>query len=108
MSDPPAPVGEGGWAVTYGCSKGGIHRMAGVLALELAAAGVRVLNLEPGFVATERTKAKAEYDWIASRGNPPEVIGRVAAWMLRQPDDVVPNGTTVRGAKVAKELGFSG
>lgn len=106
MSDPPAPVGEGGWAATYGCSKGGMHRLAGILALELGPAGVRFLNLEPGFVATERTKSKTEYDWIASRGNPPEVIGAVAAWMLRQPEDVVPNGTTVRGAKVAKSLGL--
>src|SRR2546423_5627181 len=31
MSDPTAPIGQGGWALGYGCAKGGLHRMAGVL-----------------------------------------------------------------------------
>ena len=54
MSDPPGPIGEGGWAIGYGTSKGGFHRMAGILAAELGPSGVRCFNVEPGFVATER------------------------------------------------------
>jgi NAD(P)-dependent dehydrogenase (short-subunit alcohol dehydrogenase family) len=108
MSDPPAPVGEGGWAAAYGCSKGGVHRLAGVLAVELGPLGVRAFNVEPGFVLTERTKGKPEYAWAEKHGNAPETVGRVIAWLLDQPDDVVANGSTVHVGKVAKTLGTAG
>jgi hypothetical protein len=53
-SDPPAPAGDGGWGLGYAISKGALHRVAGVLAQELAGTGVSIVNLSPGFVATER------------------------------------------------------
>jgi NAD(P)-dependent dehydrogenase (short-subunit alcohol dehydrogenase family) len=104
MSDPPGPIGAGGWALGYGCAKGGFHRMAGVVAAELGDRGIRCYNLEPGFVATERVKARAQHAWIAEQGKSPEVVGAVAAWMLRQPDGTITNGKTVSTDKVAKEL----
>ena len=33
--DPPAPAGEGGWGLGYGMSKGALHRLAGIVAVEL-------------------------------------------------------------------------
>jgi len=104
MSDPPGPIGAGGWALGYGCAKGGFHRMAGVVAAELGDRGIRCYNLEPGFVATERVKARAQHAWIAEQGKSPEVVGAVAAWMLRQPDGAIRNGSTISTDKVGKEL----
>ena len=49
-----AGVGQGGWGLGYAISKGALHRVAGVLAHELAGTGVYVVNVSPGFVATER------------------------------------------------------
>jgi len=106
MHDPPAPVGEGGWAIGYGTSKGGFHRMAGIVAAELGPSGVRCINVEPGFVATERAVRDPRLGWVAERGKPPEVVGAVVAWLLAQPPDVVPNGSTVSTDAVAADLGI--
>ena len=103
---PPAPVGEGGWALSYAVAKGGLHRMAGVVAVELGARGVRCINVQPGFVATERTTMRDDLAWIARRGKPPSVVGAVVAWILDQPDDVVRNGGTVEVDDVARALGL--
>jgi len=105
VSDPPAPVGQGGWALGYGCAKGGLHRMAGVVAVELGDRGIRCYNLEPGFVATERVMSRASLAFVAARGKAPSVVGEVAAWMLRQPDGVIPNGSMVSVDTVGRELG---
>ena len=53
-SDPPAAAGQGGWGLGYGFSKGALHRIAGILALETDGLGVRAFNVQPGFIATER------------------------------------------------------
>jgi NAD(P)-dependent dehydrogenase (short-subunit alcohol dehydrogenase family) len=101
MFDPQRPVGEGGWAVTYGCSKGGFHRMAGVLAAELGGQGLRFYNLEPGYIATERVLAQPGLSWVAQRGAPPELVGAVAAWLLDRPDGEVRNGATLHAQEHA-------
>jgi 3-oxoacyl-[acyl-carrier protein] reductase len=106
MSDPPAPVGEGGWPASYGCSKGGVHRLAGVLAVELGPSGVRAFNVEPGFVLTERTRGKPEYAWAEQHGNTTDEVGAVIAWLLDQPEDIAANGSTVRVSKTVKALGL--
>jgi NAD(P)-dependent dehydrogenase (short-subunit alcohol dehydrogenase family) len=102
MFDPRRPVGEGGWAVSYGCSKGGFHRMAGVLAAELGPAGLRFYNLEPGYVATERVLALSELSFVAERGVPPELVGAVAAWLLERPDGEIKNGATLHAQEYAE------
>jgi NAD(P)-dependent dehydrogenase (short-subunit alcohol dehydrogenase family) len=103
---PPAPVGEGGWALSYAVAKGGFHRMAGVIAVELGRRGVRCVNVQPGFVATERATMRDDLAWIARQGKPPSVVGAVVAWILDQPDDVVRNGGTVEVDDVARALGL--
>ena len=105
MTSPPAPVGEGGWALSYGVAKGGFHRMAGVVAVELGGQGIRCVNVQPGFVATERATARADLAWVAERGKSPSVVGAVVAWWLDQPDDVVRNGGTVEVDEVVPRLG---
>lgn len=106
LGDPSGPVGEGGWQLTYGCAKGGLARMAGVVAVELGDRGVRCYNLEPGWVATERVRADPRLAAVAARGKPPEAIGAVVTWLLRQPDGTVPNGGTIDATAVVRKLGL--
>lgn len=105
-SIPETSVTDGGPSIGYICAKGGLHRVAGVVALELGASGVRCYNLEPGIVATERIAARPWFATYAEHGKPPEVVGKVVAWVLRQPDGTFVNGRTIRVDDVAKQLGL--
>ncbi len=46
-ADPPAPAGAGGWGMGYSVSKGALHRVAGVLAVEHAEQRHPLLQREP-------------------------------------------------------------
>jgi NAD(P)-dependent dehydrogenase (short-subunit alcohol dehydrogenase family) len=105
--DPPAPAGEGGWGLGYGMSKAALHRVAGMLALELAPQGIRAYNLSPGFIATERIALDmAEFGFDASRGAPADVVGSVAAWLATSPDALARNGQWIEAQPVCRELGL--
>jgi NAD(P)-dependent dehydrogenase (short-subunit alcohol dehydrogenase family) len=95
MSNPRAKVGEGGWALSYGCAKGGFHRAAGVIAVELADQGIHCWNVEPGYVATERVVSDPKLGFIAERGYPPSAVGDAVAWLVGNPEGLT-NGRTMR------------
>jgi NAD(P)-dependent dehydrogenase (short-subunit alcohol dehydrogenase family) len=81
-SDPPAAAGAGGWGMGYSVSKGALHRVLGVLAVEHADRGLRFFNVNPGGVATERIKADmAGFGFDGARWAPPELIGAVLTWL---------------------------
>jgi NAD(P)-dependent dehydrogenase (short-subunit alcohol dehydrogenase family) len=91
--DPQQPAGEGGWGLGYGMSKAALHRIAGILAVELGKDGIHAFNVNPGFVWTERLEADmAEFGFDASAGAPPDVIGVAVAWLATHLDEV-PNGS---------------
>lgn len=105
--DPTEPAGKGGWGLGYGFSKGALHRIAGIAAVELRERGVRVFNVQPGFVATERiAQDMAKFGFDASTGAPPAVIGKVCRWLCESPDAEALNGTTVQGQDLCRELGL--
>ena len=80
--EPKAPAGEGGWGLGYAISKGALHRVAGVLHAELAGTGVSCVNVEPGYVATERiAQDMARFGYDAAAGAPPEAVGAAVAWL---------------------------
>jgi NAD(P)-dependent dehydrogenase (short-subunit alcohol dehydrogenase family) len=106
MSSPPGPIGAGGWALSYAVSKGGLHRAAGVLAAELGGSGIRAYNLQPGFVATERTTLQPHLSWVADQGSPPELIGKVLVWLLSAPPGTVRNGKTIHATEIGRQLGL--
>jgi NAD(P)-dependent dehydrogenase (short-subunit alcohol dehydrogenase family) len=106
MTSPVAPVGEGGWALSYAVSKGGLHRAAGVLAIELGDCGIRAYNLQPGFVATERATLQPHLSWVANQGSPPELIGQVLVWLISQPPGTIRNGKTIHATDIGKKLGL--
>ncbi|HXY94027.1 MAG TPA: SDR family oxidoreductase [Acidimicrobiia bacterium] len=106
-SDPPAPAGQGGWGLGYAFSKGAMHRIAGVLALEARDTGVRAFNVQPGFIATERiAQDMAQFGFDASTGAPAAVIGRVCVWLLESPDAAALNGQTIQAQELCDELGL--
>jgi NAD(P)-dependent dehydrogenase (short-subunit alcohol dehydrogenase family) len=106
-TDPPSAAGSGGWGLGYAISKGALHRIAGVLAHEVAGTGVSIVNVSPGFVATERIAIDmAEFGFDASTGAPPDVIGRVVAWLATNEHATEWNGRTLEAQPMARELGF--
>ena len=102
LNDPPAPAGEGGWGLAYAMSKGALHRIAGHLAIEYGARGIRAFNVDPGFVLTERmTQNQGDLGLNSYRGAPPSVPASVFAWLASSPDAAELNGQTVLAQKFA-------
>jgi NAD(P)-dependent dehydrogenase (short-subunit alcohol dehydrogenase family) len=108
MIDPPKPTGEGGWSLGYGASKGAFHRTCGVLHAEHADDGLRIFNLEPGLVHTERMQLAhgGEFEEVAGAGTTPDVIGRVAAWLVTSPDAEKWRGRTLHAQPFAEKQGW--
>jgi NAD(P)-dependent dehydrogenase (short-subunit alcohol dehydrogenase family) len=103
--DPPAPAGSGGWGLGYGISKGALHRVAPILALELGEKGIRAYNVQPGFIATERiAQDMSRFGFDATAGAPPEVVGAVVAWLVTNPLAAEPNGRTIQAQEVCRHL----
>jgi NAD(P)-dependent dehydrogenase (short-subunit alcohol dehydrogenase family) len=103
--DPPAAAGEGGWGLGYAISKGALHRIAGILALELGNKGIRAYNVQPGFIATERMfQDMGSFAFDASTGAPPDVVGAVVTWLVTDPSAAEPNGRNIEAQDVCSEL----
>ena len=109
-ADPPSPVGSGGWGLAYAASKAAFHRFAPILAVELGEEGIRVYNVDPGYVETERQVVNAAALGLEGRypGAPPSVPAAVIAWLATSPDAAatVANGSTVVAQRVALDLGL--
>jgi NAD(P)-dependent dehydrogenase (short-subunit alcohol dehydrogenase family) len=103
-SDPPAPAGNGGWGLGYAMSKGAVHRLAGIVAVELGARGIVGFNLHPGFVTTERILIDmAPFGFDGSTGAPPDAIGAATAWLVTEPEARALNGTWIEGQELCAE-----
>jgi NAD(P)-dependent dehydrogenase (short-subunit alcohol dehydrogenase family) len=76
----PLLPGQGGWGLGYSINKAAFNRIALGLAKKLKQHNVAVINLEPGFVATERVvQDMGELGSAASRGLPVDVPGAACA-----------------------------
>jgi NAD(P)-dependent dehydrogenase (short-subunit alcohol dehydrogenase family) len=106
-TDPPAPAGEGGWGLGYAMSKGALHRVAGLVQRELDGNGVALVNVDPGFIATERmAQDMGAFGFDASAGAPPDVIGAVVAWLATDADAARWAGRVVPGQQLCHDLGL--
>jgi NAD(P)-dependent dehydrogenase (short-subunit alcohol dehydrogenase family) len=106
VHDPAKPAGEGGWGLGYGMSKGALHRIAGILALELGDRGIFAYNVQPGFIVTERMiQDMAAFGFDAS-GAPPDVVGAVVTWLVTDPTAAQPNGRSIEAQDVCRERGL--
>jgi NAD(P)-dependent dehydrogenase (short-subunit alcohol dehydrogenase family) len=105
--DPPAPAGQGGWGLGYGMSKAALHRLAGMLAVELGDRGIRAYNLSPGFIATERIAIDmGAFGFDARAGAPVDVVGAAATWLVTAPEAERRNGGWVEAQELCRQLGL--
>ena len=105
---PRAPFGKGGWGVAYAIAKGGAHRMVGVVHAELANAGIRAYNLNPGHVVTEVGRARAARAGTDATGQSPEIPAAAAVWLaLESAETRMLAGTEVVARDVVKLHGLA-
>jgi NAD(P)-dependent dehydrogenase (short-subunit alcohol dehydrogenase family) len=101
FEDPTEPAGKGGWGLGYAFSKGALHRIAGVLAVEVGDRGITVFNVQPGFIATERMRQDmGAFGFDASTGAPVEVMGKVCRWLLESPEAAALNGQNIEAQEL--------
>jgi NAD(P)-dependent dehydrogenase (short-subunit alcohol dehydrogenase family) len=106
FSDPPAPAGQGGWGISYGATKAAIHRVAGILSQELAPHGIQVINVDPGYIATERIAQDMAGFGFSADGEPAELVGAVIAWLATNDEASAFNGQTVFAQDFCHERGL--
>jgi NAD(P)-dependent dehydrogenase (short-subunit alcohol dehydrogenase family) len=105
--DPDAVAEQGGWSTSYALAKGGLHRLAPMIAMELGDQGIHAFNLNPGFVVTEKNEPRLEALGMGRHiGSRPYVPGRVAAWLASSPDAGALNGRTIKAQPFAVERGI--
>jgi NAD(P)-dependent dehydrogenase (short-subunit alcohol dehydrogenase family) len=105
--DPPAAPGEGGWGLGYSMSKAALHRVVPSLHAELHGDGIVLVNIDPGFVATERMAADmSDFGFDADAGAPPDVIGAVVAWLTTNPKGAEWAGKVVPAQQLCADLGL--
>jgi len=106
MTDPPAPADAGGWGFAYGASKGALHRMAGILHVELHHRGVRAYNLDPGLIITESQQLRFGKDNPFARhaqSAPLAVPAAVIGWLATNPEAVAMSGQTIQAQPFCRE-----
>lgn len=104
-TDPPAAAGEGGWGLAYGVSKGGAHRIPGILKAEHERDGIRCFLVHPGLTATERVvQDMAAYGFEG--GAPVEVIATVVAWLATSPEADALTGRNIEAQFLCHERGL--
>lgn len=106
FSDPLHPAGQGGWGISYGASKAAIHRVAGILAVELAEHRILVFNIDPGYTSTERIAQDMAKYGFEDTGEPADVVGVVARWLATSDEAVEHNGQTVFAQRFCVERGL--
>ncbi|HMD47026.1 MAG TPA: SDR family oxidoreductase [Acidimicrobiales bacterium] len=102
------PLQMGSYGIGYAVGKAAMHKIAGILAVELGDRGIRAFNVHPGFILTERMQVHMA-DLVGldvSKGAPPEVCGEVIAWAATSPDADALSGTNIESHQKCAELGL--
>lgn len=100
------PMGQGGPQLSYCAAKAGFHRAADRLAFEYGDRGITAFTVDPGFVATERTRMVTELESIAARGVEPIVVGRAIAWLATEGATTEENGSYHEAQAIARRIGL--
>ncbi|XTZ39124.1 SDR family oxidoreductase [Salmonella enterica] len=90
VSSAAARLGSAGEYVDYAASKGAVDTLTIGLSLEVAASGIRVNGVRPGFIYTEMHASGGEpgrVDRVSGaipiqRGGQPEEVAQAIAWLL--------------------------
>lgn len=83
------PRKAGVWGIGYAMAKAAAHKMVGVLHAEHAERGLRCYNLNPGHVATEVSRARAERAGRDATGHGPEIPAVAIAWLADSPAEAL-------------------
>lgn len=107
-TDPPGPVGEGGWGMAYAMSKAAFARVAPILHVEHREQGLRIFSVDPGFVITEAMRARgsvAQYEanFVAAG---PAVIGTAIRWLCTDPASDDLRGAVVFAQREVRRRGL--
>ena len=111
VSDPEQPTGQGGWGFAYGASKGALHRMAGMLHVELNHRGIRAYNIDPGHVPTEAIREilgedSAVFQMQLEQGTPAEVPAAMLVFLLTTEEGRARSGETFLAPEFCAERGL--
>ncbi|MFX0566401.1 SDR family oxidoreductase [Kosakonia cowanii] len=90
VSSAAARLGSPGEYVDYAASKGAVDTLTTGLSLEVAASGIRVNGVRPGFIYTEMHASGGEPGRVnrvssaipMQRGGQPEEVAQAIAWLL--------------------------
>jgi NAD(P)-dependent dehydrogenase (short-subunit alcohol dehydrogenase family) len=103
----PALPGEGGWGLGYSISKAAFNRIAAGLGKELKQHGIAVINLEPGYVGTERmAQDLKEFGFDGSDALPVDVPGSVCAYLASHPKPMAFSGRNIDAPSFAVDVGL--
>jgi NAD(P)-dependent dehydrogenase (short-subunit alcohol dehydrogenase family) len=104
---PDSPADQGGWSTSYAMAKGGLQRLAPMIAMELGDRGIDAFNLNPGFVITEKNETRiAALGMSRHAGARPPVPAAVIAWLATDPAARELNGCTINAQPFALERGL--
>jgi NAD(P)-dependent dehydrogenase (short-subunit alcohol dehydrogenase family) len=90
VSSAASRIGSAGEYIDYAASKGAIDTLTRGLSLEVAAEGIRVNCVRPGFIYTQMHASGGEPNRVdrlkdsvpLKRGGTPEEIAHAIAWLL--------------------------
>ncbi len=106
-SETPAMIGQGGWGLGYSISKAGFNRIAAGLAKELRQHNIAVINLEPGFVGTERMAADmGTFGFDAKKSLSVDVPGAACAFLATCKYPMYYSGRDVMAYELVVEQGL--
>ena len=106
-TDPPGPIGKGGWGMAYSMSKGAFTRMTPHIHVEHGPDGIRCFSIDPGYVITEAARARNTAGSFPYPGGEPATIGAVVAWLATSPDADEHLGGIVYAQNEFKKRGLS-
>jgi NAD(P)-dependent dehydrogenase (short-subunit alcohol dehydrogenase family) len=107
IDETPALPGEGGWGLGYSISKAAFNRIAAGLGKELKQHGIAVINLEPGYVGTERmAQDLKEFGFDGLDGLSVDVPGSVCAYLASHPMPMAFSGRNIYAPSFAVDVGL--
>ncbi len=106
-NETPKLPGEGGWGLGYSISKAAFNRIASGLAKELRDDGIAFINLEPGYVGTERmAQDLKQFGFDAGDALPVDVPGSVCAYLAAHPTPMAFSGRNIDAPSFCVQVGL--